>query len=117
MIILDDEEDAFVSCYVDKLTPRQRLAHKLRDGKYRAKKMGCFAAHVRVEDVPALFNETSCYYCKKRLGPLYALEHKIPLKLGGPHIGWNLAKACPRCNQEKHIQTELDYLARLDRMS
>ena len=102
------------------MNPRQRLSHKLRDGKYRAKKMGCPYEHVSIDAAVAagLLAEDKCYYCKRELKltelVAYTLEHKEPLKLGGPHTLDNLAKACPECNQEKAIQTELEWLARLD---
>ena len=101
---------------MDRLTPRQRLAHKLRDGKYRAKQLGCKAELVTIAmaEASGLLAETKCYYCGCELGELYTLEHKEPLKLGGSHTLGNLAKACVSCNEEKHIQTELEYLAQLD---
>jgi 5-methylcytosine-specific restriction endonuclease McrA len=102
----------------DRLTPRQRLSHKLRDGKYRARKMGCPYEDVTIAQAEAagLLAETRCCYCGCEIKPgeLYTLEHKEPLKLGGSHTLGNLAKACPECNEEKHIQTELEYMARLD---
>ena len=103
---------------MDKLNPRQRLRKKLSDGKYRARMMGCPYELVTIAQAEAsgLLAEDKCYYCRCELKPgeLYALEHKEPLKLGGAHRLDNLAKSCPACNEEKHIQTELDYLARLD---
>lgn len=101
----------------DRLTPRERLSHKLRDGKYRARRMGCPYEDVSISDAEFLLDIDTCYYCGCQLGEFYTLEHKEPLKLGGPHRLDNLCKACPECNQEKHIQTELDYLAKLDERS
>lgn len=105
------------------MTPRARLAHKLRDGKYRARRMGCDYELVTIAQAVSagLLAETVCYYCKMELGDLaapvtYTLEHKIPLKLDGPHTLENICKACPECNQSKAIQTELEYMARLDRL-
>src|ERR1700747_3711387 len=98
---------------VDKLNPRQRLSHKLRDGKYRAKKMGCPYEHVSIAAAEAagLLAVKNCYYCERQLNLTeivsvhdltagYTLEHKEPLKLGGAHKIDNLAKACQQCNQE-----------------
>ena len=98
----------------DKLTPRQRLAHKLRDGKYRAKQLGCPVEQVSIKDAEHLLLVMTCYYCGCQLSGMYALEHKEPLKLGGAHKLSNLCLSCLDCNEEKHIQTELEYLARLD---
>lgn len=100
---------------MDRLTPRQRLSHKLRDGKYRARKMGCPAYHVSIDDAAYLLSVHNCYYCVREIktDEVWTLEHKEPLKLGGSHQLDNLCKSCTECNQSKHIQTELEYIARL----
>jgi len=97
------------------MTVRARLAHKLRDGLYRAKKAGCMVTVVTISDVEksGLLTEDKCYYCGIKLDGRYTLEHKKPLVHGGFHTLDNLAKACQKCNQDKHIQEELDYISRL----
>lgn len=101
---------------IDRLTPRQRLSHKLRDGKYRAKLAGCYYELVTISQAVSsgLLAQDKCHYCNCLLVGIYTLDHKEPLKLGGPHTLDNLTKACPECNEDKRIQTELEYLARLD---
>jgi 5-methylcytosine-specific restriction endonuclease McrA len=106
-----------ISQYKDRLTPRERLSHKLRDGKYRARQQGCPAETIPVGMAMFLLSQKDCYYCGCRLGDLWTLEHKISLYNGGAHTLDNLVRACPECNQDKHIQDELDYLARLDSAS
>lgn len=103
--------------YVDKLTPRQRLSHKLRDGAYRARQRGVPADTIPVGSALHLLAQLNCHYCNCVLGDLWTLEHKISLYHGGAHTLDNLVRACPECNQTKHIQDELDYLAALDRAS
>ena len=113
--------------YVD--TERGRLSHKLRDGKYRARKMGCeYIPFTLDQACELLLADTKCYYCGCEVSltrPLafayvegpngYTLEHKHPLKKRGPHSLDNLAKACSNCNQDKRISMELDYLAEIDK--
>ena len=103
--------------YVDKLTPRQRLSHKLRDGAYRARKRGIPTITIPVSAAMHLLEQEKCHYCNKVLTALWTLEHKVSLYHGGTHTLDNLVRACPECNQSKHIQDELDYIAKLDLMS
>lgn len=95
------------------LTPRARLSHKLRDGAYRARKMGCYAETIPVGTAQDLLAEIFCYYCKSLLLGDYALEHKEPLARGGKHILSNLCKACAWCNEKKHTMTDTEFLALL----
>lgn len=76
--------------------------------------MGCPYEDVPIKDAEHLLLVTTCYYCGRPLEELYTLEHKEPLKLGGAHRLDNLCLACPACNEAKHMQTELEYVARLD---
>jgi hypothetical protein len=101
-------------------TPRERLSRKLRDGAYRARKLGCYVDNVTIADAEAsgLLAQSDCYYCHQPLGDgIYCLEHKKSLFHKGPHTLANITKACVTCNMAKHIQDELDYLARLDLVS
>lgn len=92
------------------LTPRQRLSHKLRDGAYRARKMGCYAETISIGQALDLLAEDFCYYCKCLLLGMYSLEHKIPLAKGGAHVLNNLCKACDKCNEKKHTMTDTEFL-------
>lgn len=103
-------------------TPRERLSRKLRDGAYRARLAGCHVELVTIADAEAagLLAKDTCYLCGKKLSDeypfngMYALEHKVSLFHKGPHELANLDISCLTCNRDKHIQDELDYLARLD---
>jgi 5-methylcytosine-specific restriction endonuclease McrA len=94
----------------DRLTPRQRLAHKLRDGTYRAR-------HVFGQTIPAvpvctalhLLELTTCHYCGTDVTEYYELEHKTPLQRGGLHVISNLTKSCGYCNEHKGTMTEDEY--------
>lgn len=99
------------------LSPMQRLGHKLRDGKYRAKLAGVPADHITAEDAAFLVSQTSCYYCHTEIPPgeIWTLEHKIPLRHPGTpgHVLSNLAKSCQVCNELKHLLTHEEFLAKL----
>lgn len=96
----------------DKLTPRQRLTHKLKDGKYRARKMGAPYVLVTIAQAVAagLLAQATCHYCHVHLDGTYALEHKTPLERGGSHSLDNITKACMGCNEIKHILTAEEFI-------
>src|SRR6266487_1797937 len=43
-----------------------------------------------------------CYYCKKKVGKTYHVDHVIPLSKGGSNGPENIVIACPRCNLRKN---------------
>ncbi len=43
-----------------------------------------------------------CYYCKKKVGTAYHVDHVIPLSRGGSNGPENLVVACPTCNLRKN---------------
>lgn len=94
----------------DRLTPRQRLCHKLRDGAYRARKLGNPVTVVRIREVEGWLDDPRCYYCHVRLSSIYALEHKEPLAKGGAHCLDNICLACTTCNEAKHTLTEAEFV-------
>ena len=53
-----------------------------------------------------------CYYGGEPLNGVYELEHKIPLSRGGHHMPDNIVLACKRCNGQKHIMTDAEFLDR-----
>lgn len=94
---------------IGRLTPRARLAHKLGDGAYRARKMGNSVTVVSIREVAWWLDDLRCFYCRIRLLGIYALEHKQPLAKGGAHCLDNIAPACMSCNEAKHLLTEDEF--------
>lgn len=43
-----------------------------------------------------------CYYCHKKLGKTYHVDHVVPLSRGGTNGPENLVIACPKCNVSKN---------------
>ena len=42
-----------------------------------------------------------CYWCEKKIGKLYHIDHVIPLASGGSHTIDNIVISCPSCNLRK----------------
>lgn len=83
-------------------TPIGRLSHKLRDGKYRANKLGCpVDPTLTVRTATVLLVQTKCAYCGDDVTEVYELDHMTSLANGGAHSLGNLTKACHDCNYTK----------------
>lgn len=96
-------------------TPRGRLAHKLRDGAYRARQYGCYVdPELTIDAAAHLLDQFNCYYCFEPLSDPYGLEHMLPLKMGGAHAIDNICLACMHCNQTKHTLTHAEFMEFLD---
>ena len=51
-----------------------------------------------------------CHYCNQLLTKWHR-EHKTPISRGGTNYIWNIALACPKCNKDKHLMTEDEFMA------
>lgn len=91
------------------------LYTSLTSGKYRARRARVPADDITTEQVLADWerrgiNPEACAYCG---GEFEELEHMHPLsREGSPgHVLGNLAPSCARCNDRKHRQHWVEYLA------
>lgn len=57
-----------------------------------------------------------CFYCLKKLGKNFHIDHKTPLSKGGLHCYANVVPSCPKCNVRKSAKTAESYLAALGRL-
>jgi 5-methylcytosine-specific restriction endonuclease McrA len=63
------------------------------------------------KDVQAQFNRQhgKCYWCHKKTGKQYHVDHVMPLALGGSNGPENLVIACPSCNLSKGARHPMDF--------
>ena len=54
-----------------------------------------------------------CYWCGKKVGRLYHVDHVVPLALGGSNGAENLVIACAVCNLSKGARHPMDWDGRL----
>ena len=54
-----------------------------------------------------------CYYCKKKVGLNYHVDHVLPLALGGDNTSENIVIACPFCNVSKGYKTIQEFAFKL----
>lgn len=90
-----------------------RLERSLAQQVRKASKLGAdCGGYTTLDRVSAriAFYAQRCYYCG---GPYAAIDHRIPLSRGGPHLPANLVPACTWCNSSKGAKTEAEFRSRL----
>jgi len=73
------------------------------DHRYRARKLAAFVEKV---DPQAVYERDKgvCQWCKKRVRrDVMALDHIVPLSLGGPHETKNVQLVHRRCNNQRWV--------------
>ena len=85
-----------------------------RNRRRRALKAGAEGTHT-AEDVQGQYDRQKgkCFYCRKKLGKKYHVDHVTPLSKGGSDGPENLVIACGPCNLTKHAKHPMDFCGRL----
>lgn len=80
--------------------PEERRKQKMRR---RARKLEAGGSHT-AEDIKAQLHRQKgkCYYCHKKVGTDYHVDHIVPLSRGGQNDRDNIVIACSTCNQRKY---------------
>lgn len=76
---------------VARASNRKRRALKRASGSFTTKQIR--EQHKR--------QKGKCYYCHKKVGKTYHIEHVVPLARGGSNDVSNIVIACPTCNMRK----------------
>lgn len=81
---------------------RARSWFRLAAGRRRAR-IRCAEGTHTAADIRAQYarQKGCCYYCHKRVGDAYHVDHVVPLSRGGSNGAENLVIACPSCNVSK----------------
>jgi 5-methylcytosine-specific restriction endonuclease McrA len=81
---------------------------------YRSRKMRATGTHTAA-DVQAQYKRQHgrCYWCSKKVGSDYHVDHVVPLFLGGSNGPENIVVACPWCNESKGAKHPMDWAGRL----
>lgn len=66
-------------------------------------------------DIDLLFKtqKGKCWWCGKKLGKTYHIDHRIPLSRGGSNNPENLCLTCPKCNLSKSDKLPHEWSDRL----
>jgi 5-methylcytosine-specific restriction endonuclease McrA len=80
----------------------------------RARKLNNGGTHT-AEDIRALYKSQKgrCWYCGKKVGDNYHVDHRVPLSRGGSNAPENLVVGCPTCNLSKHDRLPHEWCGRL----
>lgn len=93
----DKEKERYHAWYV---ANRHEVYAKTR--RYKARKLNAEGTHTAA-DIKAQYERQKgrCYYCHKKVGKDYHVDHIVPLSRGGSNDPENLVIACPHCNLSK----------------
>jgi len=88
------------------LRERGRVASSRR----RARELAATGSHER-GDIEAQYERQRgrCYWCGKKVGDDYHVDHVTPLALGGTNGPENIVVACPHCNLSKSAKHPMDF--------
>ena len=115
------KRQAYVVANHDRVLAAQRLARQLHPERTRAhdhakrtKRMAAPGTHTAA-DVRARYQAQGgrCWWCKKKVGRRYHVDHIFALANGGTNGPENICIACPECNQKKSAKTPLEFAGRL----
>jgi 5-methylcytosine-specific restriction endonuclease McrA len=84
--------------------------HAAKERNRRARKRGNGGSHT-ADDVQAQYDHQcgKCFWCGKRLGKSYHVDHVVPLALGGSNGPENIVVACAHCNKSKGAKHPMDF--------
>ena len=90
--------------------PTDPLLRRVREARRRARKMKGGGSYTK-EDVASLLRQQKgrCAYCRKDITKQYAVDHIVPVRLGGSSNRSNLQLACRICNSSKGGKHPVDY--------
>lgn len=80
----------------------------------RARELQAEGSHTAA-DVRAQYKSQKgkCWYCGKKVGDKYHVDHRVPLSRGGSNAPDNLVVTCPRCNLSKNDRLPHEWCGRL----
>lgn len=97
---------------------QRRLAQPDRfrehDHKKRAIRLQATGTHTAA-DIAQRYEaqQGRCWWCKKKVGTKYHVDHIFALARGGTNGPENICISCPGCNQSKNAKSPLEFAGRL----
>lgn len=93
--------------------PKYRRTHRMAQ-RARAARLKA-AGEIRPGDIRKLMDgqRGRCWWCSRRLGDKFHLDHRIPLAKGGNSDAGIIVLSCPPCNLSKHAKLPHEFCGRL----
>jgi hypothetical protein len=94
--------------------PETRIVNNAKTHRRRARILATGGTYTK-EDIELLYKSQKgkCWWCGKKVGEKYHVDHRIPLVKGGTNHPRNLVISCPFCNQSKHDKLPHEWRGRL----
>lgn len=89
---------------------------KARAAKHRrrARELAAEGSYDKADiDILLVSQGRHCWWCGRKLGDKFHIDHIIPLSRGGSNWPANLCISCPKCNLEKSSKTPAEFMGRL----
>lgn len=88
--------------------------YREQDHKKRAIRLQATGTHT-TGDIAQRYaaQQGRCWWCKKKVGKKYHVDHIFALARGGTNGPENICISCPNCNQRKHAKSPLEFAGRL----
>jgi 5-methylcytosine-specific restriction endonuclease McrA len=82
----------------------------------RALALGNGGTHT-FSDIQTQYNRQmgKCFYCGKKVGNSYHVDHIVPLSKGGSNGPENIAIACPTCNMRKNAKMPEEFMEQISK--
>lgn len=99
---------------MQRLLERQPDYNRVRTQNYRARKQAAQGTHT-AKDVQKQYQSQKgkCWWCGKKVGKKYHVDHRTPLARGGSDAPENLCITCPSCNMSKQDKMPWEWNGRL----
>jgi 5-methylcytosine-specific restriction endonuclease McrA len=87
---------------------------RVQSHRRRARKLENDGTHTAA-DIQAQYKSQKgrCWYCGKKVGDKYEVDHRVPLSRGGSNAPENLVIACQFCNRSKGAKLVHEWSDRL----
>lgn len=95
--------------------PANKMRYRAWATNRRARVRGASGDGYSPEDVQNQYKHQKgkCYWCKKKVGQNYHVDHVVPLAKGGDNDKWNIVISCPECNLSKQDKLPHEWTNRL----
>jgi 5-methylcytosine-specific restriction endonuclease McrA len=90
--------------------PTDPLLRRVREARRRARKMNGGGSYTKDDVTDMLRTQKGrCVYCQRNISKQYAVDHIVPVRLGGSSNRTNLRLLCRSCNSSKGGKHPIDF--------
>jgi 5-methylcytosine-specific restriction endonuclease McrA len=109
-----EKKKEIIKRWIENNPERNRELARAKAHRYRARKLVAPGNHT-ADDIKKLLvgQKGRCWWCNKKVGKKYRVDHRIALARGGSNGPENLVISCTSCNHRKNIMMPAEFVGRL----